>query len=724
MSPSPVAWRAGRWVMWAGLGAAIVWGAVATVWCPSPPVPPASSMADEEQGFDLPVVRNPGYLGPQACAECHAARVAEFKSTRHYQACCVPQSATTRMPAGFAPGKGNFVSRIPGLRFEMTQADGEFAQQTYRTTAAGEQATSSPIAFVYGSGAKTDEVYFTWHDDRLYELPMVWLDPFQEWATSPFDPHGSKDFSRDLTIRCVECHNTWFEHTPGTLNEYSRDNIILGVTCENCHGPGRAHVAFHQAHPDSVAAQAVVRPKHLSRERQMDLCAQCHSNAIKHRGPAFSYRPGEPLDDFYKTLHTAHPEDDHVANQVQYLRQSRCFRESETLTCSTCHDPHRPRSAANAGSVSCLKCHAAVDCADRGRLPLEVQDNCTGCHMPRLNKVQVYFQTATEAYLPPVQRYEHQIAIYPTARQQVLLEWYRTQTDAHSREEAVRLTQALAKQKLADAERFRREYRFLAAIDACREALRFDPSPAASAQLNDLLKTQKEIDTDFSEAVKRMQDRFYPAAIELLEKILTLKPDLAKAHGRLGTAYANLGQQQRAIEHLQAVAQYDRDDPYGYAMLGWLAYLDGRPEEALEQYLRADDVEPYNARINLQMGLALSKLGRWPEAVERFRKVVAIDPRDAAGYHGLGQALRQQGQTDEALRFDLGAARLTRFQDPEILLSLAETYASLGRYADAADTANRGLDAARSKNHRLEGEIRRRRDEFRARDGQRPAALK
>src|SRR5262249_8282885 len=159
----------------------------------------------------------------------------------------------------------------------------------------GEQRTSTRIALAYGTG-NADEIYFTWHDDRLHELPAAWLHPQNRWGASPFNPYGSDDFSRETTTRCLECHNTWFEHVPGTSNQYKRDSFILGVTCERCHGPGQEHVAFHQAHPDAETGQSVVHPGHLARDRQLDICAQCHSNAIKPRTPPFSYRPGEVLD--------------------------------------------------------------------------------------------------------------------------------------------------------------------------------------------------------------------------------------------------------------------------------------------------------------------------------------------------------------------------------------------------------------------------------------------
>ena len=621
------------------------------------------------------------------------------------------------MPVGFAPGKGVFHPRGGAVRFEMTQVNGEFLQTAIRTTPAGEQRISSPIGLVYGVGAETDEVYFTWQEDRLSELPMSWLHPLSEWGTAGFDRDGSGDFSRGTTPRCMECHNTWMDHTPGTRNQYKRETMILGVTCEVCHGPGRDHVAFHQTHPEARSGQAVVHPKRLSRELQMDLCAQCHSNALKHRGPAFNYRPGQPLEAHYKTLATKNPEEDHVANQVTYLRESKCFQKSETLTCITCHNPHKARAVHDrgAGRSACMECHQIADCRERNRLPAAVQDDCVGCHMPKGNKIQVCFDTAKTPYYAPVAKWEHRIAIHHVARDEVLLAWYQTQSDAHSLGLVSQLSNSLSEHWLSQAEQCRREYRFLAAIEAYRQALRLKSNSATQEKLSEVEAIQTALDADMTKALHQIQEGRFDEALEVVKQILAVKPNHAKAHGSLGTLYAIKGQNELAAEHWQAVAKHDPDDPYGESMLGWQAYLGGKPEEALEAYRRAEEIEPYDAKINYHTGLALVKLERWPDVIARFRKLLVIDPNHIEGNLGLNRALRVQGQPDEALSFALRAAELSREENLDVLLALAETYAELERFEDAERTANKMLKVALIRNPGMRPEIRRRLTEWRER---------
>jgi tetratricopeptide (TPR) repeat protein len=690
-------------------------------WWKSPQPPAVKSAATEDAVLDEPADGNPGYVGPQACAPCHKKRVAEFETTRHFVACAAPK--VDSMPTGFAVGKGQFATRDRNLRFEMTHVGSDFFQTSIQTAANGEKRTPARIDLAYGAGGVLDEVYFTWHGDRLYELPMVWLHPQKQWGMTSYNPYGpGGDFARETTTRCLECHTTWLDHVPGTRSQYKREELILGVTCEKCHGPGREHVAYHQDHPTAEVGHAIVQPAELPRERQLDICSQCHSNAVNPRGPAFRYRPGEPLDDYFRTFAGKFPENDHVANQVKYLRQSKCFQKSETLTCTTCHDPHRPHEPAKPGRLqrACLKCHQAAQCGDHDRLPVPVRDDCVGCHMPPRVWMNVHFHTEDDQYVPPIRRYQHRIAVDPIAKQEVLLAWYRTQADAAGRQEADRLTRTLVEYWVAQADTRRKDYRFLATIGALREALRLDADPATRERLRQAVAIQARLDADLARGLHEIDERRFGEAIQTLSGVLSIKPDLAIGHGKLGTAYAVNGQNELAIKHLQAVAEYDPDDPYGYAMLGWLAFLQGKAEDAAEAYRRAYEIEPWSAQTNYQRGLALLKLDRRPEAIECFERVRRIDPKHAGGYQGLAHAFRKQGEAARALPYALRAARLTQFKNPDTLLTLADSYCDLGRLDDAAETVARALDAAQTGNPDQVPQLRMRLQELRDKAKLRP----
>jgi tetratricopeptide (TPR) repeat protein len=457
----------------------------------------------------------------------------------------------------------------------------------------------------------------------------------------------------------------------------------------------------------------VVHPGQLSRERLIEVCTQCHSNAYKRRTAPLSYRPGQPLEAHFRTAPSKHPEDDHVANQIKYLRQSKCFQKSD-LTCVTCHDPHRPPAPAQA-QQACLQCHQPAHCKDRANLPAGVRDRCAACHMPARVWMNVHFHTEQDQYVPPIRRFSHTIAVHPEARQEVLLAWYRTQPDPHSRRESERLTRALVEYWLAEADKRRREHRFLAAIGALREALHVDPAPATRQVLRAAVATQARLDRDLADGLYLVAQRRQPEAREALQRVLAVKPDHAVAHGRLGMLDAEAGKKESAVEHLRAVARHDPNSDYGYSMLGWMAYLDGNFEEASAAYRKADAIEPYDAKINYHWALALARLQRWAEAADHFRQVLRIDPRHTGACQGLAHVLGRQGQPAQAVRFARRAARLTRYQDASVLLTLAESYSAAGRRADAEKVGRQALDLAQRSNPNLVPTIHTRLAEIRAR---------
>ena len=700
-------------LLWVALGAlglfSICVGAVLSLTRgQKPPLAIQTSMSHSERAPRA----DQGYLGPQACAECHRERVAEFSKTKHFAACCVPRDDA--MPAGFLAGNGHFQSRIAPVEFEMGRSEQGWTQTATLQTPAGKQQTTSLIDLKYGS-SPTDEVYFTWRGDRLYELPIAWLHPQKSWGSSTFDPDGEGDFSRPMTPRCLECHNTWFEHQPGTLNQYNRDTFILGVTCERCHGPGREHVTYHRQHPAERLGTAIVKPAQLSRERLLDVCGQCHSNAIKHRGPAFSYRPGQPLEESYRMATSRHPEEDHVANQMKYMRESKCFQQSETLTCITCHDPHKVSTSTtdhSSSATSCLKCHQIDRCSQRPHVPVAVQDNCAGCHMPARNKIQVHFETESDSKVAPVKAYEHRIAIYPTATQEVLYDWYRQQPGDDDRRKATELASTLSQHWIEEAERCRRDHRLLAAMDAYRNAIRFVPSAEIQSRLTEATQLRTAIDEKWFQAIRLIRQEKYPEAIVTLEAMLQINPDLAKVHGKLGAVYATLGQREKATSHLKLVATLAPDDAYGAGMLGWISFLDGNYETAIEQYKIADEIEPYNAKVHYQWGLALQKLQSWPSAEDRFRTVLEIDPNHFNACLNLSLVLRSQGKRDEAVSFAQRAVTITTQQNPELLLNLAECHADAGQTSKALQTIKQALLIAQKNRPELVPRIRRRLDEL------------
>jgi tetratricopeptide (TPR) repeat protein len=75
----------------------------------------------------------------------------------------------------------------------------------------------------------------------------------------------------------------------------------------------------------------------------------------------------------------------------------------------------------------------------------------------------------------------------------------------------------------------------------------------------------------------------------------------------------------------------------------------GRPADAIAPLRDAAALEPANAIIHHDLGLACLEVGRVPDAVAALQRAVAADPRYADAYFRLGIALEKQGHINRAV---------------------------------------------------------------------------
>ncbi|HEV2129633.1 MAG TPA: hypothetical protein VGR27_00935 [Longimicrobiaceae bacterium] len=80
------------------------------------------------------------------------------------------------------------------------------------------------------------------------------------------------------------------------------------------------------------------------------------------------------------------------------------------MTCSTCHDVHRPQRDVAEFSTVCTSCHVAGDRipAGHGR---EMPGNCVDCHMPELPTNTILSTYEGRTIRPRVRT--HWIKVYP-----------------------------------------------------------------------------------------------------------------------------------------------------------------------------------------------------------------------------------------------------------------------------------------------------------------------
>jgi hypothetical protein len=326
-----------------------------------------------------------GYVGDDVCGSCHQDKLHTFQQTAHHRTSNLPSA---RSIAGrFTPPENNVKTIDPGLAFRMDAAHGSFYQTAVFGKPPNTKERSEAFGLVIGSGRK-GQTYLYWKEDELFELPVSYWVELGRWVNSPGYLDGTANFDRPVIPRCVECHATYFEPlTPAPLgNRYDQTDFVLGISCERCHGPGQEHVSDHRsaaAAATAPATQDIVNPAKLSRDRQIEVCAQCHGGLGEGIAPAFSFKPGKSLDAYIK-LQRPGPDAkvDVHGNQAALLERSHCFQSSGTMTCSTCHDEHAAERTAANYSSRCLVCHQPEKCGMYTKLGSQIAKNCIDCHMP------------------------------------------------------------------------------------------------------------------------------------------------------------------------------------------------------------------------------------------------------------------------------------------------------------------------------------------------------
>lgn len=321
------------------------------------------------------------FVGPQACKACHLKNYDGFAATSH-AVTSRDVSLDSMTLATAATGTVHSSSQSP-IELGMQNDDGRYVQ----TIKFADWTHHVPMDVVTGSG-KTGQSFLFWRGQALFQNHASLLTSGTKWIASPGFREGVIDFSRRIRSACLECHATYIE-TAGDARRFHQGTAVWGVTCERCHGPGRQHVDFNQAHPElpsgsSQATAAIVNPRNLSRKQQLDLCGQCHSGMFELKQPAFSYRPGDDLAEFHQpfTQSASGAGGIHTSDQRLRLEMSECFKNS-TMTCTTCHDPHRfERDDSSHFASICQQCHQPESCGKLEALHLSQSDDCIQCHMP------------------------------------------------------------------------------------------------------------------------------------------------------------------------------------------------------------------------------------------------------------------------------------------------------------------------------------------------------
>jgi tetratricopeptide (TPR) repeat protein len=310
---------------------------------------------------------SPG-VGAARCAECHAATYKAEQGSLHARTFWRSRRLDD-LPLPDAPVPD---PARPGVRHEIRKVDGKVqfdAEEEGRSQRA-------VVDFAFGSGHHGITLVGTDEEGRARELRLshyadgpVWdLTVGQLGTPARGEDILGRPLDGDGVHRCLACHTT----DPRSAREGTGPvGADRGIGCERCHGPGEAHIkAIAAKFPDP----AIARPRLATATQVVALCAECHSPATRQVPRSDPLAPRFPGTS---------------------LTWSRCYAESGTLSCVTCHDPHRDAETRPAFyEAKCLACHATAkpspstrppaEGTKAGVCPVNPKQDCLSCHMPKV----------------------------------------------------------------------------------------------------------------------------------------------------------------------------------------------------------------------------------------------------------------------------------------------------------------------------------------------------
>lgn len=465
---------------------------------------------------------------------------------------------------------------------------------------------------------------------------------FPEEKPTTYETAFGRVLTPYLEMRCLSCHGA--PRTHGT-------RVETGIACENCHGPGQAHLAALSAHSRDLA---MWNPNKLPIGERMQPCMQCHA------GSSFL---GDPM-----------PDDVLISDQVTALKNSECWRQSGgEITCINCHDPHQdaPRPVLVARSEkTCLRCHNATVTNHAGLCPVNRIKGCVDCHMA--NETRGAFVIA-----------EHWIRIQPGQEAKVAAHnpaWRTTITPKHlflrmivmdDREKASSIRQQLQSGgsffELARANSMDKETGSKGGYLGDLDRSKLDPAWSAAAlklqpgEISGVIEANGKyivlqrmprnfrVDAEalFNKAMDlRKQGEQQEAVNELLEA-LKIYPHCLRALTWLGATYGQSGNPAVSVKILSIATQLYPQDAGAHYNLA-LAYGELGNADEIPEYQRTLEIDPDYVLAYLNWGAALYTKGQYDEAIKVYREGIEVNPLFASLHYSLGLALEQQGKTAEA----------------------------------------------------------------------------
>lgn len=152
-----------------------------------------------------------------------------------------------------------------------------------------------------------------------------------------------------------------------------------------------------------------------------------------------------------------------------------------------------------------------------------------------------------------------------------------------------------------------------------------------------------------------------------------------------------------AANEFQAAVAARPDDASAYNNLGMVFARTGNTMQAIESYAKAIELRPNYAEALYNYGLVLEDMGRLADAARRYEQAIQSRRNYVDALIRFSILLSDPRTTSlrdlpRALDLARQAVRLTGSENPLALSAVANAYANVGEYREAAEAAQHGLE--------------------------------
>lgn len=599
----------------------------------------------------------------EACAGCHPAEVAAWRTSQHALANrlvnprddgdATPPGRNVRAEAviGITP-LIQYLAPFPGGRLQVV----DIARDT-----------------------RSNEWFFAFNDQRRPHEWGYWTNRAMNWNS-----------------QCAACHMTEFRknYDPAT-DTYASTWKAMGISCAQC------HVLRDQKSEVSGPCPMVLPSNLASRISYLDSCASCHSRREELTG---RFSIGDAFHDQFRLMLANatqfHPDGQVNDENFEYASFAMSRMAHRGVVCLDCHDPHSGKLRQPVeNNVLCLQCHippglrnaTPIDpVGHSGHAPANSGSLCVECHMPH-NAYMVRDRRRDHGMTSPDPLLTKELGIpnactrcHPSQPVEWAIQWtdqwYGTNMERRARARA----RVVAAARGGDAGVVSNLLRLAATeeIDAWRAALvellqAWSHRPDVRDTLVKSLRDTNALVR--SAAIHGLQGT--PGAHEL---IAPLRKDPARLV-RIDAARATLNELERepiSYAELNAYLNATCDQPAGALRMAQFHLAEGRTADAESWARKATAWDPTSGATHSSLGQLLHQAGKAPEAEASLREACRVEPNQAAHPYTLALLLAEEGRTQEAiLLLEQAVALDAAFGRAWYNLGLAQ--AGLGQFSNA-----------------------------------------